>query len=60
MMARKGGLGLLMAAATASAMTDQPKINQARKKRLAPVEDPDLLDRWHLAHGHELHGRMRH
>ena len=43
MMARKGGLGLLMAAATASAMTDQPKINQARKKRLAPVEDPDLL-----------------
>ena len=39
MMAHKGSLGLLIAAATAAA--DQPKIKQARKKRPAPVEDPD-------------------
>jgi len=41
MMARKGSHGLLMAAATAAAMADQPEIKQVRKKRLAPVEDPD-------------------
>jgi len=44
MMAREGNLRLLMAAASAVAMADQPEIKQARKKRLAPVEDPDLSE----------------
>jgi len=41
MMARTESFGLLMAAATAAAMADQPEIKQVRKKRLALVEDPD-------------------
>ena len=53
MMAHKGSLGLLIAAATAAA--DQPKIKQARKKRPAPVEDPDPSEEG-LTSGNEVGG----